>query len=42
MSREIAPLVPADDAVTIDSTRLSVDEVICAIYEVIENSGGSF
>jgi len=42
MSREIAPLVPADDAVTIDSTRLSVDEVMRAIYEVIEISGVSF
>lgn len=41
MTREVAPLVPADDAVTIDSTRLSVDEVMRAIYEVIENSDAS-
>ncbi|MDX1556421.1 MAG: (d)CMP kinase [Xanthomonadales bacterium] len=39
MTREIAPLVPADDAVTIDSTRLSVDEVMRAIYDVIEIGG---
>lgn len=34
-TREVAPLVPADDAVTIDSTSLSVDEVMRAIYEEI-------
>jgi cytidylate kinase len=38
-TREVAPLVPANDAVTIDSTNLSVDEVMRAIYEAIENSG---
>lgn len=41
MTRKIAPLVPADDAVTIDSTRLSVDEVMRAIYDVIEIDGVS-
>ena len=34
-TREVAPLVAADDAVTIDSTRLSVDEVMSAICEII-------
>jgi cytidylate kinase len=38
-TREVAPLVPADDAVTIDSTRISVDQVMNAIYERLENSG---
>ncbi len=42
MNREIAPLVPAHDAVTIDSTRLSVDEVMRAIYDRIEISGARY
>lgn len=37
-NRKVAPLVPADNAVTIDSTRLSVEEVMRAIHEQIENS----
>ena len=35
-TREVAPLVPADDAVTIDSTQLSVDEVMSAIFDLVE------
>jgi cytidylate kinase len=31
MTRQIAPLVPADDAVIIDSTHLSQDEVVAKI-----------
>lgn len=34
-TRKVAPLVPADDAVTIDSTQLSVDEVMSAIHDLI-------
>lgn len=35
-TREVAPLVPAEDAVTIDSTRLSIDEVMSAIHDLIK------
>lgn len=34
-TRKVAPLVPAEDAVTIDSTRLSIDEVMAAIHDLI-------
>jgi cytidylate kinase len=37
-SREVAPLIPADDAVTIDSTGQSIEEVMRAIHNAIENS----
>jgi cytidylate kinase len=35
-SREIAPLTAAEDAVVIDTTRLSVDEVVSHLLKVIE------
>jgi cytidylate kinase len=38
-NREIAPLVPADDAVTIDSTSLSIEEVMHTIHRVLKDSG---
>lgn len=40
-NRKTAPLVAADDAITIDSTSLSIDEVMHAIYEALKNSGVS-
>lgn len=40
-NRETAPLVAAEDAVTIDSTCLSVDEVMLAIHALIKDSGVS-
>jgi cytidylate kinase len=33
MNREVAPLRPADDAVVIDSTTLTVDEVVNRILD---------
>jgi cytidylate kinase len=33
MNRDVAPLKPADDAVEIDSTSLSVDQVVDAILD---------
>jgi cytidylate kinase len=33
MNREVAPLRPADDAVVIESTTLTVDEVVNRILE---------
>ena len=41
-NREPAPLVAAKDAITIDSTNLSVDEVMHAVHKAVENSGVSF
>lgn len=38
-NRETAPLVAAEDAITIDSTSLSVDEVMQAIHKIVSNSG---
>lgn len=35
-SREVAPLVPADDAVHIDSTAASIDEVVARIADLIQ------
>jgi cytidylate kinase len=35
-SRQVAPLRPADDAITIDSTDLSINEVLKVIYELVE------
>lgn len=39
-TREIAPLRPADDAVTIDTTHKSVDEVVSRILELCHDRGG--
>jgi cytidylate kinase len=35
-NRKVAPLVPADDALVIDSTTLSIDEVVAKIIEFAE------
>lgn len=37
MNREAAPLRQADDAVLIDSTDMTIDEVICRISELIDS-----
>ena len=37
-TRDIAPLVPAKDAVHIDSTELSIDEVMRIIYKTLKNN----
>ncbi len=34
-SREVAPLVPAEDAVHVDSTAHTIDEVVCIIEDLI-------
>lgn len=36
MTREVAPLIPAEDAVTIDSTEFSINEVLNKIYKLAE------
>lgn len=33
--RDIAPLKPADDAITIDTSDLTIDEVVSKIYQII-------
>ncbi len=38
-SREFAPLKQADDAVLIDSSNMSFDEVVTKVTEIIKNSG---
>ncbi len=38
-TREIAPLVPADDAVIIDTTGLGIDEVVERIAVLVESAG---
>ncbi|MFG6114503.1 (d)CMP kinase [Halobacillus sp. MO56] len=37
--REVAPLLKADDAVEIDTTSLSIDEVVEQIIAVVKNNG---
>lgn len=37
--REIAPFVKADDAILIDTTRMSIEEVVDTIVQIIEKSG---
>lgn len=39
MQRSVAPLVPADDAVTIDSTGMGIEEVIDAIFRLAVERG---
>jgi len=39
MNREVAPLKPADDAITIDSTHLSIEQVLEQILELVEVKG---
>jgi cytidylate kinase len=38
-TRELAPLVPAEDAVIIDTTYLSIDEVLSAILDLLDDKG---
>lgn len=38
MNRPIAPLVPADDAVLIDSTELSINDVMQVIHDKLKNN----
>ena len=40
-SREVAPLLAAGDAVIIDSTGMTVDEVVAAVLDVMGRVGGS-
>lgn len=40
MHREIAPLKVADDAIVIDSSDMTIDEVVDMIYELEENYAG--
>ena len=37
MNREVAPLVPAEDAVTIDSTKLGIDDVFNQVLALVKN-----
>jgi len=39
MNREVAPLKPAEDAIEIDSTNLSIDEVVSLISEKLAEAG---
>jgi CMP/dCMP kinase len=36
ITRDIAPLRPADDAVVVDTTDLSIDQVVKKLYEIVE------
>jgi len=38
-NRKVAPLIPADDAIIIDTSDLSIDEVFQYCIEIIEKSG---
>ncbi len=38
--REIAPFVKAEDAIEVDSTNLSIDEVVAEILKIIDNKRG--
>lgn len=35
--RDIAPLIKADDAIVIDTTYMSIDEVVCEIEKIIQS-----
>jgi cytidylate kinase len=37
MNRSVSPLVPADDAVVIDTSEMSVDEVESRIQELVKS-----
>jgi cytidylate kinase len=39
--RELAPLVPAPDAIVIDASRLGVDEVVALMAQHIKTRGGA-
>jgi len=38
--REVSPLVRAEDAVELDTTSLSIDEVVVEILKIVERKGG--
>ena len=38
--REIAPLVKADDAILIDSTNMTIEEVVNRVIEIIDETKG--
>jgi cytidylate kinase len=40
-TRAVSPLALADDAVRIDTTRMSIDEVVARVLEIVEGIGGS-
>ncbi len=40
MGREHAPLRPAEDAIILDSTRLTIEEVVTAVAEAVARVGG--
>lgn len=39
MEREVSPLIKADDAIELDTTSLSIDQVVEAILQIIEQKG---
>jgi cytidylate kinase len=39
MNRSVAPLRPADDAVILDSTSMSIDEVMKTVLEQARHKG---
>ena len=39
MNRDVAPLKPADDAIVLDSTRLSIQEVFSRVVDVMRQNG---
>ncbi len=38
-SREVAPLKKAEDAIYVDTTKMTIEEVVCRIVEIINNIG---
>ncbi len=39
MQRSVAPLKPADDAITLDTTRLTIPEVVDRLTELLTQRG---
>lgn len=39
MNRTVAPLKPADDAIVLDSTKLTIEEVLAAVLEEVRHKG---
>ena len=39
MNRAVAPLKPAQDAIVLDSTKLTIDEVLAAVMEEVRHKG---
>jgi cytidylate kinase len=38
MNRKVAPLVPADDAIVIDTTKLNAEEVFIEVQRILEQA----